>query len=167
MRELRTPKPPETQPPRGNTTASATELRSWRPSVIAARQAVELGGKVPVWAALLALLEDFVETHDDRRAFPYRKWERTYRRSDWRCEWPGCTRRITQDHHVDYRSRGGSDDDSNQQAQCPGHHLLGEHGIYGTCRGTGPLDIIYGIGREDLRTWYKNGRRIPPPKDTC
>lgn len=50
-------------------------------------------------------------------------------RDGWRCAVPDCTQRHNlQVHHIDYRSRGGNDDDSNRVTLCAFHHHHGEHG---------------------------------------
>jgi hypothetical protein len=43
------------------------------------------------------------------------------------CAFPGCTRPAEHDHHVRYRSRGGSDDASNRIPLCAAHHLRSIH----------------------------------------
>ena len=45
-----------------------------------------------------------------------------FRRSHPRCDWPGCRSGTTDAHHVQYRSRGGSDDWSNLRPLCKPHH---------------------------------------------
>jgi hypothetical protein len=124
---------------------------------------IQLGWRVPPWVALLSLLEDFADTHDDPRAFPRRKWHETYCRWDWRCAAPLCTARVVQDHHIRFASHGGSDAASNQLALCPADHLQGVHGEFAVCFGDGPLGLTWGIGREDVRVWYRNERKVEPP----
>jgi hypothetical protein len=134
------------------------------PSAAAARLSLRRGAGVPAWAGLLALLEDYVRTWDDPRAQPRRRWTSTYERDGWRCMAPGCTARCRlQDHHIHYRAHQGSDEPWNQLCLCEFHHLQGEHGILAWCRGKAPLEVIWRLGRPDLATWWRNGRRLPPP----
>ena len=59
-----------------------------------------------------------------------------FARDGWRCVVPGCTSmRNLQDHHIVFRSAGGSDDLANRVTLCASHHLRGVHG--GTVRLTG------------------------------
>jgi hypothetical protein len=115
--------------------------------------------RVPVWVGLLAMLEDYVRTWDDPIGMPRRASDRIYTRDGWRCTAPGCTsRRNLEDHHLDYRSRGGSDDRSNRTTLCRFHHRLGEHGVFATCRGTAPLGIRWRLGRVELGVHFQNER---------
>jgi hypothetical protein len=54
-------------------------------------------------------------------------------RDDWRCVVPGCTSmRNLHDHHIEFRSQGGSDEPENRTTLCAWHHLRGVHaGIVG------------------------------------
>ena len=50
-------------------------------------------------------------------------------RERFRCAAAGCTRmRGLEDHHLDYRGRGGCDEMHNRACLCGFHHRLGEHG---------------------------------------
>ena len=48
------------------------------------------------------------------------------RDGDW-CTAPGCSRPSDQDHHLVFRSHGGSDDPGNLTPLCVPHHLRGVH----------------------------------------
>jgi hypothetical protein len=54
-------------------------------------------------------------------------------RDDWRCVVPGCTSmRNLHDHHVRFRSHGGSNALENRVTLCAWHHLRGVHaGVIG------------------------------------
>ena len=70
-----------------------------------------------------------------------------FARDGWRCAVPGCTsRRNLHDHHLQYRSRGGSNERENRVPVCAGHHLHGIHA--GTIRawGTAPRPIFWQLG---------------------
>lgn len=52
-----------------------------------------------------------------------------FEREGWRCAVPGCSSRSAlHDHHVKFRSRGGSNRLENRVAVCVWHHQLGIHG---------------------------------------
>jgi hypothetical protein len=59
---------------------------------------------------------------------PLRREQRVFARDGWRCAVPGCTSyRNLHDHHIEFRSAGGSDAESNRITLCAGHHLRGVH----------------------------------------
>jgi hypothetical protein len=46
-------------------------------------------------------------------------------------------------HHIEFRSRGGSDDLGNLTSLCPMHHLLGVHGGHLRVTGTAPDRLVW------------------------
>ena len=129
------------------------------PSMRAARTFSIRCRRVPAWVGLLAMLEDYVHTWDDPRGMPKRTSDPIYTRDGWRCTAPGCTsRRNLEDHHLEYRSRGGCDDLSNRTTLCRFHHRLGEHGLVASCRGTAPLGIRWRLGLEETGAHFQNER---------
>jgi hypothetical protein len=53
---------------------------------------------------------------------------RVFERDGWRCTVPGCSSyRELHDHHIRFRSAGGSDAESNRTTLCAWHHLRGVH----------------------------------------
>lgn len=81
-----------------------------------------------------------------------------------RCDAPGCTARGNiHEHHVTYRSRGGSEAVSNKVDLCAFHHLRGEHGGLLQVRGMAPDDLVYRLGPEDNAQWFRNERRVSAP----
>jgi hypothetical protein len=50
-----------------------------------------------------------------------------YRRDAFRCASPVCTRRDVTPHHLQFRSRGGGDEDENVTSLCVWCHLHGVH----------------------------------------
>lgn len=49
-------------------------------------------------------------------------------RDSWRCSIPTCSNRaLLHDHHIRFRSNGGSDEMKNRVGLCLGHHLQGIH----------------------------------------
>ena len=135
--------------------------REPRPSLLAAQILSTRCRRIPAWVGLLALLEEFAETWDTYD--PSRRLSRDsiYSRDGWRCAAPGCTsRRNLEDHHLEYRSRGGSDAPSNRLCLCRFHHQMGEHGGLASCTGKAPLGVVWSLGREPLASWFRNERRI-------
>jgi hypothetical protein len=139
-------------------------IRGLPPSLTAARRFRKKGMPVPTWAALLALLEDYVRVWDDPKGTQKRQWDATYERDGYRCMAPGCTARCgIEDHHIHYRAHQGSDEPWNQLCLCKFHHQQGEHGNFARVRGKAPLDVIWRLGASDLGSWFRNERRIPNP----
>jgi hypothetical protein len=126
-----------------------------------ARLYVDRSRRVPGWVGLLSLLEDYANTWDDPAGFPKRRWDKTYWRDGTRCMAPGCTSRTWQDdHHIEYRSGGGSDQLWNQLCLCRFHHQQGEHGRFARVRGRAPIDVVWRLGTRALATWYRNEVRL-------
>jgi hypothetical protein len=64
---------------------------------------------------------------------------RVFERDGWRCTVPGCSsRRNLHDHHIVYRSAGGSNDLANRTTLCAWHHLRGVHAGLVRCAGRAP-----------------------------
>jgi len=61
------------------------------------------------------------------------------------CAVPGCSRRIQHLHHLEPRSRGGSDDLDNLIGLCAYHHLSGVHGGRLRVRGKGGRSVAWSI----------------------
>ena len=76
-----------------------------------------------------------------------RKEFEVFARDGWRCTAPGCSSyRNLHDHHIVFRSAGGSDELSNRTTLCAWHHLRGVHaGVIG-CRGTAPYELEFALG---------------------
>jgi hypothetical protein len=71
---------------------------------------------------------------------------RVFERDGWRCTVPGCSSyRNLHDHHILYRSRGGSDDPANRTTLCACHHQGGRV----RCTGNAPDGLRFELG---LRT---------------
>jgi hypothetical protein len=118
-------------------------------------------GFVPEWVALLSLVESAVALWDNPRACPRRAGDRTYIRDGWRCAAPGCTsRRNLEEHHIDYRSRGGADEPGNLITLCRFHHQAGEHGGRLRCRGEAPLGVLWWLGEDGKGGLFRNERRL-------
>ena len=86
---------------------------------------------------------------------------RVFERDGWRCTVPGCSSyRNLHDHHIQFRSHGGSDELWNRIALCAAHHHRSVHAGIGRIRIRGrapdgvrfelPL-VTYGPGEKILR----------------
>jgi hypothetical protein len=59
---------------------------------------------------------------------PRRTQREILERDRYRCQFPGCSERRVEIHHIEFRSHGGGDDPSNLVSLCPTHHQRGVHG---------------------------------------
>jgi hypothetical protein len=111
---------------------------------------------------LLAILDEFVITWDPPTgAASVRRpsGKEIYSRDGWRCSAPGCTSRgHLEDHHLVYRSRGGSNDPDNRICLCRFHDQRGEHGLLARCRGRAPLGVDWVVGRGGVGGRFRNER---------
>jgi hypothetical protein len=70
-----------------------------------------------------------------------------FARDGWRCTVPGCTSyRNLHDHHVRFRSAGGSDALANRTTLCAWHHLRGVHRGRVRCTGSAPDRLRFELG---------------------
>ena len=111
------------------------------------------------------MIEDFVATWDHHHQRGAGVEHRIHVRDGWRCATPACSsRRNLEVHHIDYRSRGGGDQDWNLVCLCRFHHHRGEHGGLARCAGRAPVDLTWRLGTDAVGAWYLNERRIAPPQ---
>ena len=65
--------------------------------------------------------------------------QKVFARDGWRCAAPGCTSmQNLHDHHIRFRSAGGSDALENRITLCAFHHLRGVHAGIVRCSGGRP-----------------------------
>jgi len=70
-----------------------------------------------------------------------------FARDGWRCTVPGCTSyRNLHDHHIRFRSAGGSDDLWNRTTLCAHHHQRGVHAGIVRCLGRAPGGLRFELG---------------------
>jgi hypothetical protein len=70
-----------------------------------------------------------------------------YARDGWRCTAPACSsRRNLEDHHVLFRSRGGSDAYANRTTVCAWHHHRGIHAGRVRVTGTATGGLLWELG---------------------
>jgi hypothetical protein len=79
-----------------------------------------------------------------------RRPDPVFERDGYRCVVPGCTsRRNLQDHHIEFRSAGGSDAPDNRVALCAFHHHRCLHaGLLGVS-GRAPDQLVFELGRRE------------------
>ncbi len=131
------------------------------PSLLAARMFSVRARRVPSWVGLLALLEDAALTWDDPRDCSRRPGDPVYRRDGFRCTAPGCTARAAiHDHHVVFRSRGGSDSPANRVSLCATHHAALHERDTLAVAGCAPLDLTWRLGPPQAAQRFRCERRI-------
>jgi hypothetical protein len=72
-------------------------------------------------------------------------------RDGHRCQVPGCSRRATHAHHVEFRSHGGGDDPDNLVGVCGFHHLRCIHAGHLRVEGRAPDALAWFLGGEPWR----------------
>jgi len=80
-----------------------------------------------------------------------------------RCCFPGCSRRSAHGHHIDYRSRGGSEDPSNRLPLCAYHHLVVVHQGFAQIFGRVAEDLEFfvdGVKWEDAKFGRNRAERV-------
>jgi hypothetical protein len=76
---------------------------------------------------------------------------RVFGRDGWRCTAPGCSSfQNLHDHHIVFRSAGGSDELANRTTLCAWHHLRGVHAGVVRCAGTAPDALRFELGVRGL-----------------
>ncbi len=125
-----------------------------------------LSFRIPVSVAVL--LEMQIHRYRRRCDLPWRAFERVvshallewtsapkhrdpvFERDGWRCAVPGCSsRRNLHDHHVRFRSHGGTDDRANRITVCAAHHLHGIHAGIVFVEGRAPDVLTWRMGSTD------------------
>jgi hypothetical protein len=97
----------------------------------------------PRWTAVERLLRHVINHWESTPRHP----DPVFARDGWRCTVPACSsRRNLHDHHIRFRSRGGSNQRDNRTTVCAAHHLHGIHA--GTVRASGaaPHAIEWQLG---------------------
>jgi hypothetical protein len=70
-----------------------------------------------------------------------------FARDRWRCSVPGCSaRRGLEDHHIEFRSRGGGNEQENRISICASHHHHAVHRSVIRVRGRAPDDVLWELG---------------------
>jgi hypothetical protein len=91
----------------------------------AARKAA--GRWISAGECLTRIAEHFIEVWEPALAVPSTLHRKVLERDKGLCTVPWCSKAADHAHHIEYRSRGGSDDLSNLTSLCVIHHLQGVH----------------------------------------
>jgi hypothetical protein len=115
----------------------------------AARKAA--GRWISAGECLTRIAEHFIEvwepTLERRRTLQRQALER----DKGLCTVPWCSKAADHAHHIDFRSRGGSDDLSNLTSLCATHHLQGVHKGRIRVTGTAPDHLVWEVVRDIRR----------------
>jgi hypothetical protein len=117
--------------------------------------------------ALGAMLEHCFEAWGARDGTVAKKHS-VFARDGWRCAVPGCTSMDNlHDHHIRFRSAGGSDEMDNRITVCAFHHLRGLHEGTLRCVGRAPDGLRWEMGirpKYTPRMVYRSGDVWVPPR---
>jgi hypothetical protein len=104
-------------------------------------------GRLPTEGeAFEAMLEHVFDAWGGQKA-RVRTAHRVFARDGWRCTVPGCSSlRNLHDHHIRFRSAGGSNALGNRTTLCAWHHLRGVHAGIVRCTGTAPRALRFELG---------------------
>jgi hypothetical protein len=124
----------------------------------------KLGGRADDGACVRFMLSRFAAEHASLGVLAVVKKYPVFERDQWLCSNPFCTGRGNfEDHHLDYRSQGGSDDLWNRACTCWWCHHVVIHGGWATLTGTAPGDLTFTVGQGRWRRSHRNGRRVDVP----
>jgi 5-methylcytosine-specific restriction endonuclease McrA len=87
-----------------------------------------------------------------------------FERDGWLCGSPRCTARgHLEEHHLTFRSQGGSDAAANRSTRCVGCHRHVIHAGTMRVKGEAPGDMVQVLGVGEWKEAYRNEIRIPLP----
>ena len=109
------------------------------------------GQSVSLGTCLVEMAEHFVAVWKAHVKLKMTKRMRIFGRDRHRCQVPGCSRPAAHAHHLEYRSQGGSNDESNLLSLCAAHHLFGIHDERMRVTGTAPDKLVWEFGLR--RSW--------------
>ncbi|MBW2274390.1 MAG: HNH endonuclease [Deltaproteobacteria bacterium] len=100
--------------------------------------------------ALIAMIDHAIETWKEMHA-PHARRYPVEERDGFQCTVPGCTsydnlHNNLHDHHIRFRSAGGSDLLSNRTTLCAAHHQRGVHAGRMRCSGSAPDGLRFELG---------------------
>ena len=122
-------------------------VRLFRTALCTVRRRIEAeAGRLPTAGeALDAMLDHAFAAWGVDEKVPAR--HRVFERDGWRCAAPGCSSmQNLHDHHVRFRSAGGSDALENRVTLCAFHHLRGVHVGRVRCVGRAPEGLTWQLG---------------------
>jgi hypothetical protein len=122
----------------------------------ARRKARSEGREIGVGEALAEIADHFLEVWPaDRLRKLSRSRRQVHRRCGGKCEVPGCSLPARHEHHIHYRSRGGTDDPWNKVRLCVAHHLRGIHDGHLTVEGRAGERLVWHFGNGEI--WVTEG----------
>ncbi len=128
--------------------APADVARLFRATLCSIRRRIERAtGRLPSEGDAFGAMLDhaFVAWGGDERRV--RAAWRVFARDGWRCTVPSCSSyRNLHDHHIHFRSAGGSDDEANRTTLCAWHHLRGVHAGRVRVAGRAPTGLRFELG---------------------
>ena len=111
------------------------------------RQMEKQTGHLPTPGEALGTMLDHVLVCWDTRDGKIAARHKVFARDGWRCAAPGCTSmQNLHDHHIRFRSAGGSNASDNRITLCAFHHLRGVHAGRLKCRGRAPDKLRWEMG---------------------
>jgi hypothetical protein len=122
-------------------------VRLFRAALCTVRRRIEAEtGRLPTAGeALDAMLDHAFAAWGVDAKVPAR--HRVFARDGWRCAAPGCSSmQNLHDHHVRFRSAGGSNAPENRVTLCAFHHLRGVHAGRLRCLGRAPDGLTWQLG---------------------
>jgi hypothetical protein len=122
-------------------------VRLFRAALCSVRRTIEAEtGRLPTAGeALGAALDHAFAAWGEGAKVPAR--HRVLARDGWRCAAPGCSSmQNLHDHHIRFRSAGGSDAPGNRVTLCAFHHLRGVHAGRLRCTGRAPGGLTWQLG---------------------
>jgi hypothetical protein len=127
--------------------ASPDVVRLFRAVLCTVRRRIEANtGRLPTAGeALDAMLDHAFAAWGAEAKIPAR--HRVFARDGWCCAAPGCSSmQNLHDHHVRFRSAGGSNAPQNRVTLCAFHHLRGVHAGRLRCVGRAPDGLTWQMG---------------------
>jgi hypothetical protein len=106
--------------------------------------------------ALALVADHFHEVWSKHRGNrPSRARQKVLERNGGCCDVPGCSLPARHEHHIRYRSHGGTDDPWNKTRLCVPHHLRGIHHGYLTVEGRAGERLTWRFGNGEI--WFTDG----------
>jgi hypothetical protein len=111
------------------------------------RRMETMDGRLPTEGEALGAILDYVFACWGAADGKVPARHRVFARDGWRCAVPGCTSmQNLHDHHIRFRSAGGSNEPANRVTLCAFHHLRGVHAARLRCAGSAPDGLTWQIG---------------------
>ncbi len=140
--------PPEREDARFFFHAPQDVANLFRAVICSVRRCLERAtGRLPTQGAAIEWMFDhaFESWRPKDRRIP--REHQVFERDGWRCTVPGCSSyRNLHDHHIVFRSAGGSDELVNRTTLCAWHHLRGVHAARVRCTGAAPGALVFELG---------------------